>query len=576
MRALVFFGSTATALAACGPSSNSGDCVDELLAGDLVITEVFADAKAPPGGSGSDEGKEWFEIYNASDRALELKGMRVVHARPDGSRAKSHVMREITIAPGQYFTLGNSAADLLPPYIDYGYSADLGDMFNTDGGKLTLSCGGSEIDSAVYENVVSGRSRQLAADQPPDYTRNDDQANWCEAVATEFEIANFGTPGAENDCTPIITGQCNDGGTMRPVVSPAAGDLVITEVMPNPAAVGDEAGEWFEIHAINAFDLNGVGLARASTTNPNLIESADCIHLEAGSYAVFARNPDTAANGGIPADAIRGTFSFTLTNGSASSPGDVRVVLGSTVLDAVTWTRSTSGASRSLDPDFFDPTANDEESNFCDGADAYGAGDLGTPGSANPQCSSGPVAGMCNDNGTARPIVKPAAGQLVITEFLANPAGTAAGVDGREEWFEIQNTGATAFDLNGLGLKGNAATINVIASADCKSVPAGGYALFAHSTDPATTGIEATRTVDATFSFALAQSSGNIYVLDGETELDHVSWAASTDGVSDQLKPANTSTTENDDAANFCKAQTGQTYGTTANVGTPKAANICP
>ncbi|MDB4962401.1 MAG: Hemolysin-type calcium-binding region, partial [Myxococcales bacterium] len=125
-------------LAACGPDAKTGDCTDDLISGDLVITEVFADSKAPPGGSGTDEGKEWFEIYNASDRAVELAGLTITHSRPDGSRAKAHVVKDVTIAPGQFFTLGNSASDLLPAYIDYGYSADLGDFFNTDGGKLAL------------------------------------------------------------------------------------------------------------------------------------------------------------------------------------------------------------------------------------------------------------------------------------------------------------------------------------------------------------------------------------------------------------------------------------------------------
>ena len=74
------------ALAACGPTDPEGTCKDTLLAGDLVITEVFADYKAAAGGTGTDDGKEWFEIYNASDRALELEGLTIVHSRPDGSK----------------------------------------------------------------------------------------------------------------------------------------------------------------------------------------------------------------------------------------------------------------------------------------------------------------------------------------------------------------------------------------------------------------------------------------------------------------------------------------------------------
>src|SRR4051812_7610181 len=144
---------------ACGPSAGkAGQCKSEIGVGDLVVTEVFADFKAPTGGTGADEGKEWFEIFNASDNAIDLEGMRVDHGRPDGSKIKSHVMTTVTLAPGEYLTLGNSPPDLTPPYIDYGYSADLGDMFNTDGGKISLNCGDTEIDNAIYDSVKEGHS----------------------------------------------------------------------------------------------------------------------------------------------------------------------------------------------------------------------------------------------------------------------------------------------------------------------------------------------------------------------------------------------------------------------------------
>ena len=564
----------ATLLGACGPDPKTGDCTDNLISGDLVITEVFADSKAPPGGSGTDEGKEWFEIYNASDRPIELTGMTIVHSRVGGT-AKSHVIRDVTIAPGQFFTLGNSADDLLPAYVDYGYGPDLGDLFNTDGGRFALSCGSKEIDAATYESVKEGRSRQLTAAQPPDYTLNDDPLSWCEANGSEFDVGNFGTPGSENDCTPIVIGQCNDAGTMRDAVLPAPGDLIITEVMPNPAAVSDTEGEWFEIYAVNGFDLNGVGLDRAGdTANPNIITSVDCIHVNAGSYAVFAKNADSVMNGGVPAATIRAPFTFALVDGTAAAPGDVRIMAGTNVIDAITWTSTRSGRSHALDPDILDATGNDQESNFCDGSTVFGGGDQGTPGMANVQCG-GTTAGMCNVAGTPRPIVKPTAGQVVITEFLANPAGTVAGVDAAQEWFEITNTGGAAFDLNGLGLKGSAATINLIVSTDCKSVPAAGFAVFAHGTDPMVNG--GLPLPDATFTFSMGNTSGSLSVLDGATPLDVVTWTSGiTDGATDQLLPANTNATDNDaPPANFCKAKAPQTYGATANFGTPGALNVC-
>src|SRR5436305_934227 len=98
-------GLAACALAGCGPSGGGSGCKDKMIAGDLVITEVFADYQAPAGGTGADSGKEWFEIYNASDHPIDLKGLTLVSSKPDGTTAKSHEMTEITIAPGQFMTL---------------------------------------------------------------------------------------------------------------------------------------------------------------------------------------------------------------------------------------------------------------------------------------------------------------------------------------------------------------------------------------------------------------------------------------------------------------------------------------
>jgi len=106
------------------------------------------------------------------------------HVEPaDGSRPNTHTIERATIAPGQYFTLGSAASGTVPAYIDYGYGTDLGNLSNTAGGKLALSCGDAEIDSALYGDVVQGHSRELTAAVPPDYTLNDDQASWCQPTA---------------------------------------------------------------------------------------------------------------------------------------------------------------------------------------------------------------------------------------------------------------------------------------------------------------------------------------------------------------------------------------------------------
>ena len=555
-------------LAACGPDTSHGPCKDMLLPGDLVITEVFADFAAPTGGTGTDDGKEWFEIFNNTDRPVSLKGLTVVHSKQNGDSPKTHTMTDVTVAPGQYFTLGNSTSDLVPPYVDYGYSADLGDFYNTGGGKLALRCGDSEIDSAMYDSIKSGHSRELSNLMAPDYTRNDDLANWCEAHDSEFEASNFGTPGEDNDCAPIVAGACVDGGEMRPVVSPNPGELVITEVMPSPNKVSDTVGEWFEVKALADVDLNGLGLDRAGdSSNPNLVSSATCVHLAPGDYAVFAKSTDASMNGGI--QNVAGTFNFSMVAGTMTAPGDVRVMLDQTVIDAITWTGSRSGRALQLDPDATDASANDDPSNFCDATAPYGDGDLGTPGLANPQCAALPPPGMCDPGtGSLRAIVKPAPGALVITEFLANPAGTA---DSSREWFEVTNTGSTAFDLNELGLARPMMTASIVTSANCKSIAPGGFALFARSSDPAVNG--GLPTVDATFAFSLVDSGGALEVRDGATILDTITWASVSSGVSSQVKPGSFTTSANDDSANYCPAVAA--YGDMTNKGTPKAANAC-
>ena len=599
MRRLLGLAAICSVLAACGPSDEEGGCKDKLLAGDLVITEVFADYAAPTGGAGTDEGKEWFEVYNASDRPVDLEGVIVTHGRPEGGTTapKSHVMGAITIAPGTYLTLGNSTRDLLPAYVDYGYSDELGEFFNSNGGKLDLKCGDTLVDSANYEGIKSGRSREFTAAMPPDYTTNDDQINWCEASGTEFEASNFGTPGQDNDCRPSVAGQCADGQGSRPTVAPEAGQLVITEVLASPGAVSDTVGEWFEAKALSSFDLNGLALDRTTdSANPRVIESADCLHVNAGDYVVFARSADAAMNN-LPMNSVKGTFTFALVAGSTATPGDVQILYNDQVIDAITWTKTTTEKALQLDPDLTDATSNDSPSNFCDATTQYGVAsgttgrfDFGTPGAANTQCTLLPPAGMCDAGGTLRAIIKPAANQLQITEFLANPGTAPVGTDATREWFEILNTGSGAFDLNGLTFA-STSSMTTVSSAACIPIAGNSYGLIARSTDRANNGM--LPAPDATFGFSLVDTNGRIEVRDGATVLETVVWAsvftpstANPQGVSRGLDPDETTNfATNGDAGAGGGATPSQQpwcggtapYGDATNKGTPKAANPqCP
>ncbi|MCB9561164.1 MAG: lamin tail domain-containing protein [Kofleriaceae bacterium] len=545
--------------AGCGPGGDdtSAACAN-ILPGDVVVSEIFADYAAPPGGSGADDGKEWFELYNASGGALDLEGLTIIHSRPDGSSEKTHVMAPVTIDAGGYLVLGNVLPDFVTGYLDYGYGADLGDLFNSDGGRIAVTCGGAVIDEALYDVVDAGLATGFDGGGAPDYTANDDLANWCtppEEAAYEYVPANFGTPGTANyDCAGTSNGMCDDGGTPRATVPPTAGQLVITEVHPNPSG-DDNLQEWFEAYATADVDLNGIQLDRAGDTrSPDVVNADACLHVAAGTYVVFGKNPDPLMNGTLPR--VDGIFKFSMVDS-----GDVQILdpMGG-VIDAVTWTNASNDKSRQLDPDVLDATANDTEGAWCDATVAWAGADKGSPGAVNEQCP--PPSGMCidPDDGQTRAVVHPTAGQLTIDEWMPNPAlvGDTAG-----EWFELH--ASADFDLNDLQAGATAlGATPIVTSAMCLQVTAGSYIVFGRNPDPGANGM--LPAVAGTFGFGLTNSNAQLRVGVGDVELSAVSWASSVSGVSIML----------DSDGTQCNAPAGVASYNGTDVGTPGAINTPP
>ncbi|MCA9580077.1 MAG: hypothetical protein KC668_31830, partial [Myxococcales bacterium] len=177
-------------------------------------------------------------------------------------------------------------------------------------------------------------------------------------------------------------------------------------------AVDDTVGEWFEVYvaAASGVDLNGLQVGNTFGTTRFTLTRDDCVRALPGSYVVFARNGSMAMNGGLSASAI--AYGFALTN----SGGALFIGVNDGLLDAVGWTSSPPGVSLQLEPSDYDHNTNDAfRAAACDGTTAYGAGDLGTPGSVNNTCLD---AGECWDAGVARAIVSPAVGQLYINEVM--------------------------------------------------------------------------------------------------------------------------------------------------------------
>jgi predicted extracellular nuclease len=197
------------------------------------------------------------------------------------------------------------------------------------------------------------------------------------------------------------------------------GDLVINEIMQNPSAVADAAGEWFEIfNPTDAdIDINGWTIEDNDYDNHTIANGGPLL-VPAGGYLVLGNNTDSDTNGGAPVAYSYGS-SWYLSNGA----DEVVLLDGSLVeIDRVEYDGGTNfpdpnGASMSLK----DPTLdNNLGENWCTASTPFGDGDLGTPGAENDCLPFG----VCGDPFTpiyeiqGDGVSSPLSGEVVNTEGI--------------------------------------------------------------------------------------------------------------------------------------------------------------
>lgn len=169
--------------------------------------------------------------------------------------------------------------------------------------------------------------------------------------------AVFGLSGCSDDSSPT--------GANQQAPPPSSAEMVVfTEVMPNPSAIDDASGEWFELSntSAQALDLQSCKLVSGTDT----LTIAASVRIEPGGFVTFARSTS-------PGFTPNGTFDFSLSN----TIDNLVLVCGGVVIDTYDWATSTNGASWSRSPG---------SDTWCAGSTPYGPGDFGTPGSGNPIC----------------------------------------------------------------------------------------------------------------------------------------------------------------------------------------------
>ncbi|NNK38689.1 MAG: lamin tail domain-containing protein, partial [Xanthomonadales bacterium] len=151
--------------------------------------------------------------------------------------------------------------------------------------------------------------------------------------------------------------------------------LVINEIMQNPSAVADSAGEWFEIHnpTAGAIDIDG-WTVEDNDIDSFVIANGGPLLVPAGGYVVLGNNADSGTNGGVAVD-------YEYSGMALANGGDELVLLdgGLVEVDRVEWDGGPAfpdptGASMALKDPALD---NNVGANWCTASTPFSAGDLG-------------------------------------------------------------------------------------------------------------------------------------------------------------------------------------------------------
>ncbi|MFH1464389.1 MAG: MopE-related protein [Pseudomonadota bacterium] len=168
-------------------------CVDDLVAGDIVITEIMINPDYC-----ADTAGEWIEVYNASGGSVDLNGLQIVDdggniATVSGASVQASGSLAV-LAVGDSGTWGYVG---FSPDGYYGSNVALGN----NGDQLILQNGAGILDaSPAWLSGTVGAGESWSLDPTAvDVTSNDDSANWCPATTALGSTGDYGTPGAGND-----------------------------------------------------------------------------------------------------------------------------------------------------------------------------------------------------------------------------------------------------------------------------------------------------------------------------------------------------------------------------------------
>ena len=240
----------------------------------ILISEVVYDAPQ----SGTDSNYEWLELFNLSSQGVTLSGWTIA------DNTSSDGIPNVTIPAGGVVVVAATAAGFAENYPGFSgvvvyLEGNIGNGLGNNGDRLILrDNGGNEVDALSW-----GSDTTVFNPAAPDVA---------EGHSLERYPANADTDTANDfvDQATPAPGQVRTVSQEPPIV--------INEIMIDPAAVDDGAGEWFELYNAGGAEVNIQGWRILSDSN-ELSTISDSLVIPAGGYVVLGNNGDTATNGGL-------------------------------------------------------------------------------------------------------------------------------------------------------------------------------------------------------------------------------------------------------------------------------------
>ena len=289
-------------------------------------------------------------------------------------------------------TLVDNTHTPLSPTINQTVSFSVAFPCNLQVGTITTTCDDStsNIDNYTTEILFSGggTSNYTLSTTDGVGTISGDDPSTMESGTIIITNVNEGVSFSVSFLGETSNSNCD---FTRSITSPSCvgtvtcanvGDIIITEVMQNPSAVGDNAGEYFEVYNTTDTAIDMQGWVIKDETSESETHIISNLTVAANSYAVLGLNSNSSLNGGYIANYQYNTIS--LGNGTDG----VILECSETIIDQVIWDDGTTfpdpaGKSMELNINSYTNTDNDLGTNWAESTQTFGDGDFGTPGSQN-------------------------------------------------------------------------------------------------------------------------------------------------------------------------------------------------